>query len=290
MSAVSSLPVELWHQILRFIYEASLSSDILLQDYPWVDTLRSTRCRATASAYHGATVRKIAQVCRSWKRFSKQLGYQEIELRSFALSFHELLMEHQSYYGIFNETRRLCVRVPWSNSTHDLLLLIRSMPRLEWLQLSTHEIEASHLHTWLPAILEAQPCLLYLDLNPLHYVEPLSIDSECISVISRLATRLRRLTCAIKYVPCSGGHVHPAPRFPNLQVLRIIDIHCEPGHEQAAGEWFSKWHLPSLKQFHIPRAWEYCTKLLGNGVGAQVEVLDASVRVPPSRLARRSQE
>jgi hypothetical protein len=97
MSAVSALPIELWHQILRFIYEASLSSDILLQDYPWVDTLRSKRCRASASARRGAMVQSIGQVCRSWKMFSKQLGYQEIELGSFSFSFHELLMEHQSW-------------------------------------------------------------------------------------------------------------------------------------------------------------------------------------------------
>jgi hypothetical protein len=82
------------------------------------------------------------------------------------------------------------------------------MPRLEWLQLSTHEIEESHLRTWLPSILGAQPCLLYLDLVPLHYNETNFIDSEGISVISRLAIRLRRLTCAIKYVADSDGQMH----------------------------------------------------------------------------------
>ena len=288
MSAVSSLPIELWHQILRSIYEASLSSDILLQNYPLVDTLRSERHRAIASANRGAMIRTIGQVCRSWNMFSKQLGYQEITLNGFSFSFHELLMERQPYSSIFNETRRLSVRVPWSNNTRDLLLLVQSMPRIEWLQLSTQEIEESHLHTWLPSILKAQPCLLYLDLNPLHYTEPLFVDSEVISIISRLAIHLRRLTCAIKYVPRSGGQVDHAPRFQALQVLQLIDIQCDEGHEQAACGWFSEWRLPSLKQFYIPKTWEYCTELLDKGVGAQLEVLDASVRV--LRLARRSQE
>ena len=288
MSAISSLPIELWHQILRSIYEASLSSDTLLQDYPWVDTLRSTRCRATASANREAMVRTIGQVCRSWEMFSKQLAYQEIEMSSFSFPFHELLIKRQSYSSIFNETRRLSVRVPWSNNTRDLLFLVQSMPRIEWLQLSTHKIEESHLHTWLPAIVEAQPCLLYLDLNPLHYTEPLFVDSEVISVIARLAIHLRRLICTIKYVPRSGGQAHHAPRFRALQVLQLIDIKCDAGHEQSARGWFSEWHLPSLKQFYIPKTWEYCTELLDKGVGAQLEVLDASVRIP--RLARSSQE
>ena len=277
MSAVSSLPIELWHEILRLTYEASLSSDILLQSYPWVETIRSVRRRATASAHRGAMVRIIAQVCRSWNEFSEQLDYQEIELGPYAFSFHELLMKHQSCSSIFNETRRLTVGIPWTDNTRDLLSLVQSMPRLEWLRFSTHKIKELHLHTWLPSILEAQPCLLYLDLNPLHFSEPLFIDSEYISVISGLAIRLRRLTCAIKYVPRSGGQGHHAPRFQHLEVLQMMDIHCDPDHAQAAREWFSKWHLPSLKQFYIPRVWEYCAKLLDEGVGAQLEVLNASV-------------
>ena len=279
MSAVSALPIELWHQILRFTCEPSLSSDILLQEYPWIDTLRSTRCRTAASASRGAMARNIGEVCRSWNMFARQLGHQEIELRSFARSFGDLLTEHQSCSGIFNETRRLSVRVPWSDNTRDFLLLVQSMPRLEWLHFTIHGIEElQHHHTWLPSLLKAQPCLLYLDLNPLHYSEPFFIDSECISVVSDLAVRLRRLICAIEYVPSSSGQVQRAPRFRCLQVLQMIDIHCDAGHEQAACEWFSNWHLPALQQFLIPQTWEYCTKLLDKGVGAQVEVLDASVR------------
>ena len=286
MSAVSALPIELWHQILRFLCEPSLSSDVLLQDYPWVDTPRAIGCRAAAAASRGAMAEKIGQVCRSWDKFARQLGYQEIELRSFASPFRELLTAHQSCSSIFNETRRLSVGVPWADDTHDFLLLVQSMPRLEWLHLSIYGIEESHLHTWLPSLLRAQPCLVYLDLNPLHYSEPIFIDSECISVVSDLTVHLRRLTCAVKYVPRSSGQVHHAPRFRFLQVLQVIDIHCDAGHKQAAREWFSNWHLPSLRQFHIPQTWGYCTKLL-EGVGAQVEVLDASVRA--LQLAQRPQ-
>ena len=280
MSAVSSLPIELWHQILRFICEPPLSSDILLQDYPWVDTLHATRCRAAASASRGAMVRNIGQVCHSWNMFARQLGYQEIELRASACSFHELLMERQSCSSIFNETRQLSVRVPWLDNTGDLLLLVQSMPRLEWLHLSIYGTDESRLHTCIPSLLKAQPCLLYLDLNPLNESENFSIDSECIYVVSYLAVRLRRLTCAIKYVPPSSGQGHHAPRFRYLQVLQMVDIHCNADHKQAAYEWFSNWHLPSLQQFRIPQTWGYCTKLLDKGVGAQIEVLDASVRPP----------
>jgi len=287
MSAISTLPIELWLQILRLIYEASLSSDILLQDYPWVNTLRSQRCRASASARRGAMVRSISQVCRSWKMFSKQLSHQEVQINFNALSFHELLKEYQSDSSIFNETRRLSVSSAWSDNTHELSLLVQSMPRLEWLQLSTYEIKEAHLCTSLPSILGIQSYLLYLDLEPLSYTETLFIDSEIVSVISGLAVYLRRLTCAIKYVACSDGQVRHIPCFRDLQVLQMIDIRCDPGHEQAAGEWFSQWHLPSLKQFRIPRTWEYCTKFL-DSVGAQLEVLDASVRIP--RLVRRQQE
>lgn len=288
MSAVSTLPIELWHQILRFIYEASLSSDTLLRNYPWVNTLRSIRRRASASAHRGVMVQSIGQVCRSWKMFSKQLSYQEIEIGSYAFSFHDLLMEHQSDPSIFNETRRLNVRTVWSDNTHQLSLLVQSMHRLEWLQLSTHEIEESCVRSRLPSILGALPCLLYLDLEPLRYTEALLVDSECIYVISSLAIHLRRLTCGIKYVACPDGQVIHAPRFQSLEVLQVVDIRCDPGHEQATCKWFSRWHLPSLKQFYIPRTWEYCTGLLDRGVGAQLEVLDASVRVP--RLVRRWQE
>ena len=278
MSSVSTLPIELWLQILRTIYEVSLSSDIRLQDYPWVDTLRSKRCRASASAHRAAMVRSIGQVCRSWKMFAKQLRYQEVELGPFAFSFHELLKEHQLYSSIFNETRQLSVTTTWSSNTHDLSLLVQSMPRLEWLHLSTHEIEESYLRRWLPSILGPQPCLLYLDLKSLHHKETIFMDSESISLISGLAIRLRRLTCAIKYVAGSDGQAYHAPIFEYLQVLQLLDIRCDPGHEQAGCEWFSRWHLPSLKQFYIPRTWEYCTELLDRGVGAQLEVLDASVR------------
>ena len=279
MSSISTLPIELWVQILRSIYEVSLSSDIRLQDYPWVDTLRSKRCRDSISGHRGAMVQSIGQVCRTWKMIAKQLRYQEIELGPSGFSFHDLLVEHQLSSSIFNETRRLNVTAAWSNNTHDLSLLVQSMPRLEWLQLSTHEIKKPFLLPWLPSILGPQPCLLYLDLKPLHYRETIFTDSESISLISGLATRLRRLTCAIKYVAGSDEQAYNAPVFEDLQVLQLIDICCDPGDEDAGREWFSRWRLPSLKQFHIPKTWEYCTELLGRGVGAQIEVLDASVRV-----------
>ena len=234
-------------------------------------------------------VRHIGQVCRSWNMFARQLGYQEIDLRALTCPFHKLLTEHESCSGIFNETRQLNVQVPWSDNTRDLLLLVQSMPRLEWLHFTIHGIqESQHLHIWLPSLLKAQPCLLYLDLNPLHYSENFFIDSECIYIVSDLAVRLQRLTCAIKYVPPSSGRVQHAPRFQYLQVLQMMDIHCNAGHKQAACDWFSNWRLPSLQQFLIPHTWEYCTKLLDKGVGAQVEVLDASVRAP--WLAQSSQQ
>ena len=277
MSSVSTLPTELWLQILRSVYEVSLSSDILLQDYPWVDTLRSKRCHDSVSGYRGAVVRLISQVCRTWKMFARQLRYQEIEVGTSAFSFHDLLMEHQLSSGIFNETRRLKVTAAQSNNTHDLSLLVQSMPRLEWLQLSTHDIKESSLRPWLPSILGPQPRLLYLDLKLFYFMET-TISSESTSLISGLATRLQRLTCAIKYVARSDGQAYKAPVFEDLQVLQLIYICCDPGDEEAGREWFSRWRLPSLKQFHIPKNWEYCTELLGRGVGAQIEVLDASVR------------
>ena len=277
MSSVSALPIELWLQILRSIYEVSLSSDILLRDYPWVDALRTKRRHASASIRRRAILRSISQVCRSWKMFANQLRYQEIEL-GFSVSSYTLLMERQSHSGIFNETRRLSVKRVWSYNTDDLSLLVQSMPRLEWLQLSSRKIEESYPRTWLPSLLGPQPCLLYLDLKPLPDKGTIFIDSGTMSLISGLAIRLRRLTCAIKYVADSDGQMCRAPRFEDMQVLRLMDIRCDQAHEQV-GEWFSRWHLPSLKQFHIPRNWEYCTKLLDGGVGAQLEVLDASVRV-----------
>ncbi len=187
-------------------------------------------------------------------------------------------MEHQLYPNIFSETRQLSVTTTWSNNIHDFSLLVQSMPRLEWLQLSTHDIEESCLRRWLPSILGPKPCLLYLDLKPWLNKETVFIDSESISLISGLAIRLRRLICAIEYVVGSDGQTYHAPVFEDLQVLQLLDIRCDPGHEQAGREWFSRWHLPSLKQFYIPRTWEYCTELLDRGVGAQIEVLDASVR------------
>jgi len=279
MSTVSALPIELWLQILRSVCEPPLSSDILLQDYPWVNTLRSKRRHDSVSARRGVMVQSIGRVCRSWKMFAKQLRYLEIHLGSFASSFHELLVERQLYPSIFNETRRLSVTTGWSNNVYELSLLVQSMPRLEWLQLSTHEIEESFLRTSLPSIMGHQPCLLYLDLKALRHTEAIFIDSEGICVISVLAVRLRRLTCTIKYVAGSDGQTCHAPRFGDLQVLQMVSICCDPGHEQVAREWFSRWHLPSLKQFYIPRHWEYCRELLDQGVGAQLEVLDASVRV-----------
>ena len=279
MSSVSTLPIELWLKILRSIYDVSLSSDIRLQDHPWVDTLRSKRCRDSVSGHRGAVVRSISQVCRTWKMIAKQLRYQEVELAHYGFSFHDLLMEHQLSSGIFNETRRLNVTATWSNNTHDLSLLVQSMPRLEWLQLNTHQIKESCLLPWLPSMLGPQPRLLYLDLKPLNYMETTFIGSESISLISGLATRLRCLRCAIKYVAISDGQTNCAPVFEGLQALQLIDIRCDPGDEDAGREWFARWRLPSLKQFHIPKTWEYCTELLGRGVGAQIEVLDISVRV-----------
>ena len=154
-STSSTLPVELWHQILRSVYEVllfpsspSLDSDsgnnILLRDYPWVDTSRTRKYRASASARHGAVVRSISQVCRSWKTFAIQLQYQEIELGPFCFSFHDLLTERQLHSNIFYETRRLNVTTNWFNYIPDLSLLVQNMPRLEWLQLSTHIIEESY--------------------------------------------------------------------------------------------------------------------------------------------------
>ena len=160
-------------------------------------------------------------------------------------------------------------------------------------------IEEWYLNTRLPAILGPhQSSLLYLDLESLHYKDTIFIDSECISLISSIAIRLRRLTCAIRYITAAvviartsnddddddggGGQVQvqmlqAAPRFEDPQVLRLLDTRCGPGYEQVARMWFYRWHLPSFKQFYIPRNWESCTQLLDRGVGAQIEVLDSSV-------------
>ena len=277
MSSVSTLPTELWLQILRSVYDVSLSSDIRLQHYPWVDTLGSKRYRDSVSGHHRAVVRSISQVCRTWKMIAKQLRYQEIEVGTSSSSFQDLLVEHQLSSSIFNETRRLNVTATWSNNTHDLSLLVQSMPRLEWLQLSTPEIKGLCLLPWLPSILGPQPRLLYLDLKPSHLRDN-AISPASISLISGLATRLRRLTCAIKYAAGFDGQAYKAPVFEDLRALQLIRVCCDPGDEEAGREWFSRRHLPSLKQFHIPMTWEYSTELLGRGVGAQLEVLDASVR------------
>ena len=278
MSSVPTLPIELWHQILRSIYDVSLSSEILLQDYPWVDFPRSRELHASALGHRLAMVRSISQVCRSWNMFAKQLRYQHIVISDYCFPFHDLLVEHQLSSSIFNETRRLRVTFGRSYDTHDLSLLVQSMPRLEWLQFNARKDEESCLLPWLPSILGPQPCLLYLDLKPFYYEETVFIGSETMSLISCLAIRLRRLTCAIEYVAGSDGQAYHAPVFEDMEVLQLIDIRCDPGEEEAGREWFSRWRLPSLKQFHIAKTWEYCTELFGRGVGAQIEVLDASVR------------
>ena len=139
--------------------------------------------------------------------------------------------------------------------------------------------------------------MLYLDLLPSYYTNAIVLDPECISLISSIAIRLRRLICAIEYAAVAagsdegsdegdggGGQMQmqmqmrqAAPRFEDMQVLQLLDIRCDPGYGQVTREWFSRWHLPSLKQFYIPRNWRYCRQLLDRGVGAQIEVLDVSV-------------
>ena len=148
MSSISStLPVELWHQILRSVYEVSFSpssssldsdsdsdNNVLLRDYPWVESsYRTLECRASASARHKAVVRSISQVCRSWKTFANQLRYQEIDLGPD--EFYDLLTKHQLPSRIFHETRRLSVETNWDNKTRDIYSFVQSMPRLEWLRL-----------------------------------------------------------------------------------------------------------------------------------------------------------
>jgi len=290
LSSSSTLPIELWRQILRSVYEVSLSpsldsdsasdNNIFLRDYPWVDTSRTRECRTSASARHRAVVRSISQVCRSWKTFANQLRYQEINLAPLEISL--FLKEHQLHPSISHETRRLNVTTAWFNDTRDLSLLVQSMPRLEWLQLNAYLIEESHLPLLSSILGPHLSGLLYLDLFPSQHMDTIFIDPQCISLISTIAIRLRRLTCAIKFVAIAatatadgGGQMQT--RFEDLQVLQLKGISCDPGYEQVVREWFSRWHLPSLKQFYIPQNWEYCTQLLDRGVGAQIEVLDASV-------------
>jgi len=304
MSSISStLPVELWHQILRSVYEVSFSpfpsswdsdsdsdNNVLLREYPWVDWCgRTLERRASTAARHRAVVRSISQVCRSWKTFANQLRYQEIDMESE--EFYELFAEHLPPSSIFHETRRLCVTADWEcNKTSDFCEFIQSMPRLEWLQLRT---DLPLWDIWFEPHLSS---LLYLDLLPSNYKDAIVLDPECISLISSVAIGLRRLTCAVKYRAVGddddddddgggggGGEMQmqmqmpqAAPRFEDMQVLQLYYIRCALGYEQVIREWFSRWHLPSLKQFYVTRNWRYCTQLLDR-VGAQIGVLDVSV-------------
>jgi hypothetical protein len=276
MSVVSALPIELWHEILRLACEPSAAPNLSLAEYPYIDTNETRKRHDRASDQRMAKARLISHVCRAWRAIALPLSYTETRLRSTSyFAFKRLLMAHELYPNLFDESRRFVIQNLWLRRPDEVVVLLRTMPRLEWLEIQTDETVPTPIRVSLPRILAGQSNLLYLDLESSRdYNRPVSIELESLSLIARLIPRLRRLSCILKLPSSANIQTSEAPGFPCLQVLRISTIIFGPGDQQWVSEWFSQWHLPVLRQLYVPRYWECYLELLDRGVGAQLKVLE----------------
>lgn len=281
--SIAPLPIELWDIIIRLsVPPSGLGRGI---EYPWIDSHRRREQDRELHKQRNFSINRLSQVCWPWRELLSTVRNQDLRItRAGRLSLTLLLEEYDRNPRLFKETQRIRVHFPIKEAISFLISFVQGISSLTTLELIIDNVvDASGLfkplRDHLPAILDATPSLIWLDIEDPIEFDPIGVLST--DMIGRFSDAGRHLRC----LSCSIGFDYPyalnnAPSFPHLEILRIA-IRCDwSGH--GTNEWFKRWELPLVKQlsFHGYTPWPAygvnLDLLLDNNI-PNLEVLDIRV-------------
>jgi hypothetical protein len=268
--AVSSLPVELWEDIIVFTtYDPSPFA--LIDQFPHIHSRRAQKRLRLGQADFHKRLFTLSCVCKSWRDLTARLKDQFLEVRSN----DELrrLGTVQSRHRCLNRRRLDMYSSSWSARTsydlvlHDFRAFLSNTQTLEVLSL----LRAGLRCPMMPDKFLLEISDLLYNLKALEYAAApgTGVDGRKISLLAVGYRSLQCLSCDIMVLPDSFPNA-AVPTFPHLKTLRTF-VHTPAGSPDGLEEWLTNWEMPALKSLSLTYTlghddWKWlCALLRKNG-------------------------
>ncbi len=284
--AVSSLPVELWEEIIALTaYDPSPFA--LIDQCPHVHSRRARKLLRLGQENFHKRISTLSCVCKSWRNLTEKLKDPFLEVHSN----DELrrLTTAQSGHRCLNR-RRLdiyssswCARTSYDLVLHDLRAVLSNTQTVEVLSL----LRAGLGFPMMPDKFLLEISDLLHSLKALEYATApaTGVDGRKISLLAVGYRSLQYLSCDIMILPDALSDAAP-PAFPHLKTLRTF-VHTPAGSPDGLEEWLTNWEMPALKGLSLTYAfghedWRWLCALLRRN-GRSLEYVQFSVN--PTSLA-----
>lgn len=285
--AVSSLPVELWEEIIALAaYDPSPFA--LIDQCPHIHSRRAQKLLRLAQADSHKQLSTISCVCKSWRDLTERLKDQFLEVQSN----DELrrLGIVQSRHRCLNRRRLDIYSSSWSARTsynlvlHDFRAVLSNTQTLEVLSL----LRAGLRYPMMPDKFLIEISDLLYNLKALEYVAApgTGVDGQKISLLAVGYRSLQYLSCDIMILPDVFFNA-AAPMFPHLKTLRTF-VHAPAGSPGGLEEWLTNWEMPALKSLSLTHTfghddWNWLCALLKKS-GRTLEYVQFSVNSITNRF------
>jgi len=278
--AVSSLPVELWEEIIALAtYDPS--PFVLIDQYAHVHSRRAQKRLRLGQADSHKRLSTLSCVCKSWRDLTERLKDQFLEVRSN----DELrrLGIVQSRHRCLNRRRLDIYSSAWSARTsydvvlHDFRAVLSNTKTLEVLSL----MRVGLRYPMMPDKFLLEVSDLLYNLKALEYgaAPRTGMDGPKISLLAVGYRSLQYLSCDIMVLPDSFSNA-AVPTFPHLTTLRTF-VHTPAGSPGGLEEWLTSWDMPVLKALSLTHTlghddWKWLCALLRKN-GRTLEYIQFSV-------------
>ena len=278
--AVSSLPVELWEEIIA-LAASDPSPFALIDQCPHIYSRHARKLlRLGQEAFH-KQLSTLSCVCKSWRDLTKKLKDQFLEVHSndelrrlgMAQSGHRHLKRcrldvYSSSWG---------ARTSYDLVLHDFRAVLSNTQTLEVLSL----VRAGPCYPMMPDKFLLEISDLLYNLKALEYAGApgTGVDGRKISLLAAGYRSLQCLSCDIIIFPDAFSNVAP-PVFPHLKTLRTF-VRYPAGAPEGLKRWLTNWEMPALKELCLTDTlghfdWEWLCALLRKN-GRSLEYVQFSV-------------
>lgn len=278
--AVSSLPVELWEEIIA-LAASDHSPFALIDQCPHIYSRRARKLLRLGQERFHKQLSTLSCVCKSWRDLTKKLKDQFLEVHSndelrrlgMAQSGHRYLKRcrldvYSSSWG---------ARTSYDLVLHDFRAVLSNTQTLEVLSL----VRAGPRCPMMPDKFLLEISDLLYNLKALEYAGApgTGVDGRKMSMLAAGYRSLQCLSCDILIFPDAFSNVAP-PVFPHLKTLRTF-VHYPAGSPEGLQRWLTNWEMPALKELSLTDTlglydWEWLCALLKKN-GRSLEYVQFSV-------------